>query len=47
MVVPFFKESHRPGSEDVTMFSAAHIPPIAKKLSLQRAITVCSRQSEI
>jgi hypothetical protein len=45
---PFFlKKSHRPDSKDGTMFSAAHIPPIATKRSLERAITVCNRQSEI
>jgi hypothetical protein len=36
----FLKKSHRPGSKDGTMLSAAHIPPIATKRSLQRAITV-------
>jgi hypothetical protein len=45
---PFFlKKSHDPRSKDGTMFSAAHIPPIAQKRSLDRAITVCNRQSEI
>jgi hypothetical protein len=43
----FLKKSHWPGSKDGTMFSAAHVPPIATKRSVDRAITVCNRQLEV
>jgi hypothetical protein len=41
----FLKKSHQSGSKDGTMFSAAHIPSIVPKRSLQRTIAVCNRQS--